>query len=94
VVRFSGVFDRDEIAQFIGKGCDVAEGIGDREGLALGIDRDRGDLAQRVRDGREIALSVVAERGGVAQGSMTVEDSARSSKGLGSAFFTKYDCKA
>ncbi|MGH7182888.1 MAG: hypothetical protein ACREJN_13040, partial [Nitrospiraceae bacterium] len=63
-----GNFDRDEVTEFIGQGCDVDEGIGDRERLALQIDGDRRGIAQGVRDGREIALRIVAERGGVTEG--------------------------
>ena len=37
----------------------------DRERLALGIHRERGDLAQGIRDGREIACGIVAECGRV-----------------------------
>lgn len=57
------VFNRNQIAERIGKGGDVVQRVFDRERLALGIDRDGRDLAQRIGDGLEIALGVIAERG-------------------------------
>ena len=60
------IFDLDEVAEFIGQGRHVGEGIGDRERLALRVDGNRGGLTQGIRDGREIAFGVVAERGRVA----------------------------
>jgi hypothetical protein len=59
------IFDLHQIPRLIGEHGHVAQGIGDRQRLALGIHRNRGRLAQGIRDGREIPFGIVAERGGV-----------------------------
>ena len=56
------IFDRDEIAQFIGKRGLVVERVFDRDGLALGVHVDVRDLPERIGDGLEIAFRIVAER--------------------------------
>jgi len=61
------IFHLHQIARFIGERGDIAQGIGDREWLVLGIDRDGGGLVQGIRDGREMPCGIVAERGCVGQ---------------------------
>ena len=67
-LAIQGIFDRDQIAQFIGERRDVVERIFDRKRLALGIDREGRDLVQGVGDRREIALGVIAEGRALVQG--------------------------
>ena len=46
----------------------VVQRIFDRDGLALGIHRDRRDFPECIGDGLEIAFGVIAECHGVVEG--------------------------
>lgn len=61
-LTIQGIFDLDQIAQFIGEGRLIIQRVFDRDRLALGIDREGRGLVQCIGDRREIALGIITER--------------------------------